>query len=139
MVRLSPLACFCCWVPSTCISRRQHADMLHVIPEALGGDKQVQAGAASPRTAELLLLMQSTHVGPRITSAAMLQVVPEAAVVTDSRKLASTASSAPPVDLRRLLGYVGEDPLGGAADSRPVSAEDEARRKFSCKLACVVP
>ena len=58
---------------------------------------------------------------------AMRQVVPEAAVVTDSRKLARTASSAPPVDLRRLLGYVGEDPLGGAADSRPVSAKDEAR------------
>ena len=68
----------------------------------------------------------------------MLQVVPEAAVVTDSRKLVRTASSAPPVDLRRLLGYVGEDPLGGAADSRPASAEDEARRLF-CELACDAP
>lgn len=68
-------------------------------------------------------------------------------MVTDSRKLVRTASSAPPVDLRRLLGYVGEDPLGGGADSRPVSAEDEARDqglgaltpypnpKTSCKLA----
>ena len=58
-------------------------------------------------------------------------------MVTDSRKLVRTASSAPPVDLHRLLGYVGEDPLGGAADSRPASAEDEASRLL-CKLAYVV-
>ena len=48
-------------------------------------------------------------------------------MVADSRRLARTASSAPPVDLRRLLGYVGDDPLGGAAGSRPASAHDEAR------------
>ena len=60
--------------------------------------------------------------------------------MVDSRKLARTASSAPPVDLRRLLGYVGEDPLGGAADLRPVSTEDEASvLPVARNVRCVVP
>jgi len=55
--------------------------------------------------------------------------------IADTRKLARTASTAAPVDLRRLLGYVGADAGGAAAALRPESAKGEvrARRPASVK------
>ena len=47
--------------------------------------------------------------------------------IADTRKLARTASTAAPVDLRRLLGYVGAVAGGAAAALRPESAKGGAR------------
>ncbi|KAK9834194.1 hypothetical protein WJX81_007569 [Elliptochloris bilobata] len=103
------------------------------LPEAPAGPESSDGldVPSTPRNVELAAMKgmrRRSWTGPAWLNAITEHghVVPEASVVVDSRKLARTASSAPSVDLRRLLGYAGEDLLGSKAESRPVSAEDEA-------------